>query len=195
MTKRILILSLHPAKVSLCGSLAQAYSEGAGASGHDVRTMALADMEFDPDFGQASFRAAKALEPDLVRLQEEVRWAEHLVLVSPMWWGGLPAKAKGLIDRSFLPGFAFDPREKRMGLPKPLLAGRSARLILTADTPGWAFRLLYRSALRWQIRQQILGYTGIAPMRFSLLSPVEHSTPPIRDRWLADIRALGAAGA
>jgi NAD(P)H dehydrogenase (quinone) len=195
MSRRILVATLHPAKVSLSTGLAQAYQRGAMATGHQLRNAALSDMQFDPDFGQTTFRNAPALEDDLLRFRDDLLWAEHLVLVAPLWWGGLPAKAKGLFDRTLLPGYAFDPRVRRMGLPKPLLAGRSARLILTADTPGWAFRYLYRSALRHQMQRQILGFTGIAPMAFTLCAPVEHSTDAIRNRWLATAESHGRAAA
>jgi NAD(P)H dehydrogenase (quinone) len=191
MSRRILIADLHPARLSFSAALAQAYRTGAEAAGHEVRSLALSDMAFDPDLGQSSFRKAPPLEPDLATFRDALDWAGHVVLVLPMWWGGLPAKAKGLFDRSFLPGTAFDPRQRRMGLPKPLLAGRTARLILTSDTPGWAFRLMYHRALVHQLRRQILGYVGIKPMALSHFSPVEHSTDGIRAGWLSRTETLG----
>ena len=192
MSRRILIADLHPARLSLSAALAQAYRDGATGAGHQIRTAALSEMQFNPDFGQASFRAAPALEPDLVTFRENLTWAQHVVLITPMWWGGLPARTKGLFDRTLLPGYAFDPRQKHMGVPKPLLSGRSARLILTSDTPGWAFALMYRRALKHQVQRQILGYVGIKPMAFTHFSPVERSSDTIRARWLAQIEALGA---
>lgn len=135
------------------------------------------------------------MEPDLERLRDDLLGARHLVLVAPMWWGGLPARAKGLLDRLLLPGLAFDPRRRRLGLPEPLLAGRSARLILTSDTPGWAFRLVYGQALRRQMARQVLGYVGIRPMAFTHLSPVLDSPPERRATWLAQCRALGLKAA
>lgn len=191
MSRRILVADLHPARLSFSASLAQAYRTGAESAGHQVRTTKLSEMSFNPDFGQSSFRAAPPLEPDLQTFRDSLTWAEHVVLILPMWWGGLPAKTKGLFDRTLLPGYAFDPRQKRMGLPKQLLAGRSARLILTSDTPGWLFPLLYRSALKHQIQRQILGYVGIKPTGFNHFSPVEHSTDVLRARWLARTEALG----
>ncbi len=191
MSRRILIADLHPARLSLSAGLAQAYHAGAAAAGHQIRTVKLSEMTFDPDFGQTSFRAAPALEPDLQTFRDALTWAEHVVFITPMWWGGLPAKTKGLFDRILLPGYAFDPRTRNLGLPKPLLAGRTARLIMTSDTPAWAFWAIYRRALRQQIQRQILGYVGIKPMGFSHFSPVEHSTDKIRARWLAQTEALG----
>jgi NAD(P)H dehydrogenase (quinone) len=195
MSRRILIADLHPGRVSFSAALAQAYREGAEAAGHQIRTASLSQMAFNPDFGQAGFRNAPALEPDLEAFREDLTWAEHVVVITPMWWGGLPAKAKGLFDRTLLPGYAFDPRQRKAGLPKPLLAGRTGRLILTSDTPGWAFWLMYARALKNQVQRQILSFVGIKPKGFTHFSPVEHSTDPIRARWLAHTRALGQAAA
>jgi NAD(P)H dehydrogenase (quinone) len=195
MSRRILIVDLHPARLSLSAALAQAYHDGALSAGHEVRTATLSEMAFNPDFGQAGFRNAPTLEPDLETFRENLVWAEHVVLISPMWWGGLPAKAKGLFDRMLLPGFAFDPRIRRMGLPKPLLAGRTAHFMLTSDTPAWAFWLMYGRALKRQVQRQILSYVGLKPVRHTHFSPVEHSTPQIRDRWLQGTRLLGARAA
>ncbi|MGL4239004.1 NAD(P)H-dependent oxidoreductase [Tabrizicola sp.] len=195
MSRRILIANLHPARLSLSAALAQAYADGATAAGHEVRHATLSEMAFNPDFGQSGYRNAPALEPDLEGFRADLTWAEHLVLVSPMWWGGLPAKAKGLFDRAFLPGYAFDPRQRRMGLPKPLLAGRTGRLILTSDTPAWAFWLMYRSALKHQVQKQILSYVGIRPNGLTHFSPVQQSTNEIRQDWIRSAQSLGARAA
>lgn len=195
MTHRILVADLHPAPQSLSAALARAYLTGAQAAGHETRLATLSGMSFNPDFGQSSFRNAPALEPDLQTFRDDLTWARHVVLVCPMWWGGLPAKAKGLFDRTLLPGYAFDPRTRRMGLPKTLLSGRTSRFILTSDTPGWAFSLMYRSALRHQVQRQILAYIGIKPSGFTHFSPVEHSTDTIRARWLTQTEALGRKAA
>lgn len=165
---------------------------GAEAAGHQIRTATLSQMAFDPDFGQASFHSAPALEPDLETFREDLLWADHVVLVAPMWWGGLPARTKGLFDRILLPGFDFDPRQRRMGAPTPLLSGRTAHFMLTSDTPAWAFWLMDGRALKQQVHRQILSFVGLKPVRHTHFSPVEHSTPERRARWLADTRLLGS---
>ncbi|MFN3953011.1 MAG: NAD(P)H-dependent oxidoreductase [Pararhodobacter sp.] len=196
MPRRILALTLHPAPVSFNAALIETYAEAAAAQGHELRLKALHALQFDADFGQAGYAGAKPLEPDLEAFMADLAWAEHLVLSTPMWWGGLPAKAKGLFDRTFLPGRAFDPRQPRIfGLPKPLLTGKTARVFLTSDTPGIAFNWVYSAAMRKQIERQILGFVGIKPVRFSHFSPVEHSDAGKRQGWLAQARALGRQAA
>lgn len=159
-SKRIFVLDGHPAATSLSRGLAQAYADAARAAGHDVRLTHLAALDFDVDFGVARFKDAKPLEPTLAALRDDIDWCEHFVLATPMWWGGLPAKLKGLFDRVFLPGWAFDTRVKPGRMPKPMLQGRTARAFVTSDTPGWVMRLVYKNALIWKLKGQILRFVG-----------------------------------
>jgi NAD(P)H dehydrogenase (quinone) len=191
MPSPILLVTLHPDPASLSNALADAYAEGARASGHPVLRHDLATMVFDPDLGAGGYRGKKPLEPDLQSLRADMVAAGHWVLVAPIWWGGLPARAKGVFDRTLFPGFAFDPRKRRWGQPMPLLSGRTARVVLTSDSPDWYFRLVHRAALRRQIDGQILRFCGIKPIGFTHFSPVETSTDAQRMDWLAQMRALG----
>ena len=189
MVKKIFVLNGHPRTESLSGSFAQTYAEAAQAEGHQVRLVNVADLEFDPDFGEATYKTAKPLEPDLESVIQSIEWADHVVLTSPMWWGGLPARLKGLIDRSFLPGRTFDTKSGTF--PKPMLKGRTARVILTSDTPGWYFRLVYRRALHWQLRKQILGFIGLSPTRFTHFAQASDPKPRAVKSWLENVRTLG----
>ena len=139
MPKRILIILGHPRTDSLCGGLARAYAEGAEAGGHEVRVVSLGALSFDPILHNG-YAAVQPLEPDLVAAQASISWAEHLVFVYPLWWGAMPALLKGFIDRVFLPGFAFKFRDGSVFWDR-LLAGRSAHLLVTMDTPPW-YRVL-----------------------------------------------------
>lgn len=194
MSKSILIFTLHPGVGSFNHALADAVASGATNAGHQVTRQDLAAMRFDMAFGQSGFRNTKPLEPDLEVALQAIEAAKHVVLVAPMWWGGLPAKAKAFFDRAFLPGRAFDPRIRKGGLAKPLFEGRTARLILTSDTPSFWFRALYGQSMRKQVERQILSFTGLKPSGFRHFSPVEHSTDLIRANWLEKARSIGAAG-
>ena len=123
--KRIFVLNGHPAETSLSRAFAQTYAQAAQAVGHDVRTTHLHDLDFDMDFGFAGYSKHKPLEPCLEDFQADMEWAHHIVLTTPMWWGGLPAKLKGLIDRTFLPGWAYNTRKLKRGMPTPMLNGKN----------------------------------------------------------------------
>jgi putative NADPH-quinone reductase len=194
--KRIFILNGHPAKHSLSRTLVEAYADAARQAGHEVRLTHLHDLNFDTDFGWVDFEHPKPLEPELEQFLHDLSWSEHFMMSTPMWWGGLPAKLKGLFDRALLPGRAFDTRHKtRLGLPSPLLTGRTARVVITSDTPGWFMRLAYRNALVWQLRGQILEFVGLKPTRITHLSPASEPKAGAVPRWVKQVRALGSQAA
>ncbi|NCU31525.1 MAG: flavodoxin family protein, partial [Candidatus Moranbacteria bacterium] len=140
--KRILIINGHPDKVSLNNELAIAYKRGAEASGAKCILINLVDLEFDPIL-RYGYRQRTELEPVLVEAQKEILNAEHLVFVYPTWWGTYPALLKGFVERVFLPKFAFKYRENSLLWDK-LLKGKTARLIVTMDTPKWYYSLVFK---------------------------------------------------
>ena len=103
--KKILVINANPKSDSMCKSIAQQYSHVAGSK-HELKQVDIGDMEFEINLMEG-FNEVLPLEDDLLNFQDMVRWSEHIVIVSPVWWGTIPAKFKGVIDRAFLPGFAF----------------------------------------------------------------------------------------
>lgn len=119
-----------------------------------------------------------------------------MVLTTPMWWGGLPAKLKGLFDRALIPGRTFDTRETDwMGMPAPMLSGRTGRVFMTSDTPGWFMRWIYRNAMLRQLRDQILGFVGIKPARITHFSGASDPKPGSVEKWISEVQKYGAIAA
>ena len=189
MAKRIFILIGHPGTASFTAALAEAYAEGARTKGHEVRVLDLSRMQFDPNLAEG-YHTIQPLEPDLVAFQEAVTWCNHFVLAHPLWWGMMPAKLKGLFDRAFLPGFAFKYLETSP-FPAQLLKGRSAEVLVAADTPVWWLYLIYRAGGYRAMKSQILGFCGFSPVTFRSFAPVRGSSPQKRQSWLDKARKLG----
>lgn len=187
--KRILIINGHPDKESLCASLAVKYKIGADKSGAECEIVNLRDLEYSPvlKFG---YRKRTDLEPDLQKAWELIKKADHLVFIYPNWWGTYPALLKGFIDRLFLPGFAFEYQEKSP-FPKKLLRGKTARLVVTTDTPDWYYSLVYRKPGHNSMKKSILGFCGIKPVKISTFGPVKSSTEVQRNGWLTKVEKLG----
>lgn len=87
MTRRILLILGHPASTSFCYALASAYRESASRAGHEVRTLYLGELSFDPVLHHG-YAQVQALEPDLLMAQSDILWADHLTFIFPIWWGG-----------------------------------------------------------------------------------------------------------
>jgi len=195
--KRIFVLNGHPGTSSLCRALAERYADAARQAGHEVRITHLSDLEFDMDFGQGSYEQRKPLEPCLdEQVLRNMEWCGHMIVTAPLWWGGLPAKLKGLFDRALEPGRAFNPRERNMlGMPAPMLTGRTARVVMTSDTPFWFLSLVYGRAIVRQLRGQIFGFVGFKRTQITWLAGASEASERQVTGWLNRLAGLGAAGA
>jgi putative NADPH-quinone reductase len=100
----------------------------------------------------------------------------------------MPALVKGMIDRVFLPGFAFKYK-KGSALPEQLLKGKSASLIITADTPWW-FQKWNRGGLR-PLLNSTLRFSGFDIRTIEFFSPVRGSTAEQRQAWIEKVRSPG----
>lgn len=188
--KKTLVILGHPNGESFCSALAKAYCEGAKEAGHDVREIAVGALDFDPTLWMG-YSKKQDLEPDLIMSQKLIEWAEHIVFVYPSWWGTMPARMKGFIDRVLIPGFAFKYRANS-SLWDKLLKGRTAHLIVTMDTPPWYYRWIYRSPGHNQMKRATLGFCGINVVKTTEIASIKSSTPETRAKWLLATRQLGA---
>jgi NAD(P)H dehydrogenase (quinone) len=180
--KKILIINGHPNDNSLNFALAGAYKKGALHAGAEVREITIRDLIFNPNL-QSGYQKRTELEPDLLEAWEKIKWAEHLVWVHPVWWGGLPAITKGFIDRLFLPGFAFQYRENSVWWDK-LLKGKTAHIITTMDQPAWYYRFMFGQPSINQLKKSTLEFCGVKPVKVSYFGPVKSATDETRKKWL-----------
>ena len=76
--------------------------------------------------------------------QADIAWAEHLVLLFPLWLGDMPALVKGFLEQVARPGFAFKAEGSNPFAHKGL-AGRSARVVVTMGMPALLYRWYFRA--------------------------------------------------
>ena len=189
--KHILIINGHPDKQSYNYALSETYKTGAQKANATIDQINIADLNFNPNL-QFGYRQRMELEPDLIDALEKIKKANHIVWVFPMWWYGYPAIMKGFIDRTFLPGITFEPVEGKP-LPKKLLKGKTARVIITADTPRWYDYLFMKRPAINQFKKGTLEFCGIKPVKLTYIAPVKNSTSDWREKWLDKVAVLGEA--
>ena len=191
MTKRIFIWVAHPSPQSLNAHLADAYADG--AENAEIRRMNLSEMSFDHGF-EGYGEKKLPLEPDLVAWQENIKWADHIVIVHPYWWGAMPASAKAVLDRTLLPGFAYKYHKKGASWDK-LLEGKTADVIITSDTPPLIDTLIYRKPGRRVIKNQVLGFCGIKAKNVVQFGSVKAASAKKIGAWSNRVRTLGQKAA
>ena len=194
MTKNILILQGHPqAQARHFGhALADAYAKGAALGGHSTQIIEMATLDWPLLRSKAQWESGE-LPRALAPVQEALRWSDHLVLLFPLWLGGMPAFTKGFLEQLLRPGFAFGTQAKG-AMPAKLLKGRSARVVVTMGMPALVYRWYFRAHSVKALERNILGFVGFAPVRETLIGMVEGKDGAARDKWLRNLQMLGRKG-
>jgi putative NADPH-quinone reductase len=192
--RRIALIQGHPdpAGGHFAHALAGAYERSALEAGHEVKRIDVARLAF-PLLHNAKEWEWQPVPDSIGAAQQAIRWADHLVIVYPLWLGDMPALLKGFFEHVLRPGFAIGKAKPgRLG-PK-LLKGRSARIVVTMGMPAFFYRIYYRAHSLKSLKRNILEFCGIAPVRTSIIGMVE-GRADWRGEWLMKLSALGALGA
>ncbi len=192
MSKNIFIWVAHPKATTmnagtLCEGLADTYHETVEARSANVRRINLGDMTFTSEL--SGYVNTEALEDDLVHWQEAIAWADHVMIIHPYWWGAMPSKAKAVLDRALTPGFAYKYHQKGMGWDK-LLKGKTADVVITADTPLLIDTIIYRKPARRVLKNQVLGFCGIKVKNILHFGSVKMATSQNIDRWFRQVKHI-----
>lgn len=127
--------------------------------------MEVAKLDFPLLRTQEEFEGG-SLPTSLQQARDDMRWAEHWVILFPLWHGTLPALFKGFLEHIFRPGFAMEYQKD--AFPKRLLAGRSARIVVTMGMPAWMYRWYFGAFGVRGFEKSMLSFAGIRPIRESL---------------------------
>lgn len=190
--KKIFILIGNPDNDSLSVLLADAYAASAIKAGHEVRLTKIADMRFDPILHRG-YKVIQQYEPDLIKFQEDVRWCDHFVTFFPIWWSDVPAILKGLVDRVWMPGFAFNFRKGIIPGWIRRLKGRSARVVATSDSTPFVLWFLFGGNINSYVRG-VLRFSGFAPVRKSWFSGMRNMSPAKVSKLIKKMEQLGTKG-
>ena len=185
--KKVLVFLGHPDTQSMCKDFADKYADGAREMGHDVRRVNLGELHFDPILHQG-YKVIQELEPDLKKLQEDICWCEHFVIIYPSWWSTMPALLKGLFDRIWLPGFAFRFWPNGWGWTR-LLKGRTATVFVSSDSHPLLARFLFGDNVN-EIRDGILWFAGFSP-RIKKVGPMKKISPECKAQWMKWFKSRG----
>jgi NAD(P)H dehydrogenase (quinone) len=100
----------------------------------------------------------KSIAEEVLAYQKQIAAAKRLIIIHPVWWGGMPAILKGFFDRVLTPGFGY---QYVNGMPKKLFRRKCAVVFLTTGGPWWHSRFVQESRAIRNIANDILGFLGV----------------------------------
>ena len=186
-----LVVVAHPAEDSFTMGLMHAYTAELEKLGHSQRTYDLYRMGFNPVLSAHELVPVGADSPvsaDMMQAQNDIRTADALTVIYPLWWLSMPAMMKGYIDRVFARGFAYESHD---GIVHGLLSGKQSVLITISGAP---LPLLVKSG-NWNAVQVLQDTHIFRSAGFELLEHphfdevVPHLSSAIAEQYMAGVRS------
>jgi putative NADPH-quinone reductase len=172
MAKKILVLDGHPSRLSYVACLAEEYYINAQKGGFDAQLLEVRELEFDPNL-RWGYSKKQVLEQDLEKAQELIKWCEHLVIFTPVWWFSMPALLKGFFDRVLLPDFAFKTvRNKGKKEIVKMLVGRTATVFYTFGGQKSDLNETFTDPIKTQLKNGILNFVGFSNIKMHFIYKV-----------------------
>lgn len=160
-----LVVHAHPRPDSLTAVISARLRDALTADGYTVDLLDLYGEGFDP-----ALRAddepdwndpAKEYSAEVRAHMARVAAADLIVVVFPVWWFGLPAMAKGWVDRVWNRGFAYEPSTLR--------GKRMLWAALAGASEGYFAARGFEEVLDLQLRVGVSKFCGITDATLHLL--------------------------
>ena len=189
---RVLVVLAHPLKESFAAAVSRMVVSALEAKGHEVDLLDLYAEEFDPRLSEserASYMTGTYDLSEIAPYAERLKAAEALILVFPQWWFNLPAILKGFIDRTFVPGIAFDYDEAGIKLVPKLEKLRYFWVFSTTGSPWWVVKFYMGDPVRRILKRGIAAFCGRrVHFRMTCLHNMDDTTQARRTRFLEKVR-------
>ena len=193
---KTLIVYNHPYEGSFCNAILKAVQRGLKKGGHTCKVINLDKDNFDPvmrakdlkafaELGRGIESALMNLDPTVFRYKKKLEWADHIVMIFPIWWMSMPAMMKGFVDKVIFPGVAYDMDNGR--LVSRLASLKQVTVISTMNTPADIYRDMFGNSLEGSLIKGTFNQIGIHDVRWICLEMVKQSGDEKRWLWLDEI--------
>lgn len=181
-----LIIFAHPNPASFGSALVKELYNSLLLKGDEAKIRNLYELGFNPTLAADDFEAlADNCTPEDIKIEQQyILWADHLILVFPVWWGNMPAILKGYIDRVFSEGFAYKSTPNG---DVGLLAPRLGSTVCTAGAPAEVYTGI-RNAMNLISSEAIFNFTGITTNKQLFCGAVPGVTDEVRREYIENVK-------
>lgn len=193
---KTLIIFNHPYDGSFCNAIMKSAISGLEKGQHPHHLIHLDKDGFDPvmrgkdllafvQAGKFGFDALATVDPLVLEYKKKLEWAEHLVMIFPVWWMNMPAMTKGFVDKVIFPGIAYNMENGR--LVSRLSSLKKVTIISTMNTPAEIYRDNFGNALESSLIKGTFNQIGIHDVKWISINMVKQSDVATRKKWLEEI--------
>jgi len=185
---RILIIYAHPYPGSFNHAILKTVTDTLQNSNHDYEVIDLNKENFNPVLTEEELKVysqGKYLDPTVGEYLEKIKNSDHLILIFPIWWGGVPAILKGFFDKVFLKKETY---EFKGLMPIAKLKNTSATVISTMNAPKIFYSFWLKSPIKQTVIRSTLKLCGVKKVKWFKLARVVSVSNAKRRKMLNKIK-------
>lgn len=186
--KKIFVITYQPKEKSDKAEYVETYIQEAKKHGNEIRIVNIHDLNIE-------YLKIEGKSPDLIlskelkEAQDNILWADQIVLVYPVWCMGLPAKLKAFIERVFqenvLVGYG------KMG-PEPIVKNKTMVIIQSYAMPYFFMKYFYGDLPYKMLKVIFSNWCGFKIAKRFDFDVIENVSEKKRQKWLKKIRKFVA---
>ncbi|EIR7350421.1 TPA: NAD(P)H-dependent oxidoreductase [Listeria innocua] len=129
----------------------------------------------------AGFSRGQYADPLVEKYQDILKMTEKLIIITPIWWYGLPALYKGFLDKVMLKGFAYTEEKGR--LIGELTNIKETLIITTSEAPKWYIKYFAGNPMR-VLSKRVFKDIGLKKVRWIHQGNITKTTQDKRIKFL-----------
>lgn len=199
---KTLVVFNHPYGGSYCSAILEAVEDGVKDGGQECRVINLDQDDFDPVMrakdliafagaGRVGEAALGTVDELVLEYKKDLEWADHLVMIFPIWWMTMPAMMKGFVDKVIFPAVAYNMDKGKLVSRLPI---RKVTVITTMNTPADVYRDSFNNSIEGSLIKGTFRQIGIEDIQWISLNGVKQTSQEQRVTWLDEIYQQFAGG-
>ncbi|SFL53151.1 NAD(P)H-dependent oxidoreductase [Salibacterium qingdaonense] len=183
--KRVLIWFMHPDRNSFNGTVLKTLQQRLELWGVQTQVRWIPEMDISFQLTKNEYHESlSGRYPEEIQYEHSwINWADAVLLIFPLWWGGFPAAGKGFMDRVLSYGFAYTMEGET---PVPKMEGKKVGAVYTTGAPKEDF-CSSRERLEALWDEQIFAFCGFETLPFLHLGNVVQTDEAGRDKRLGNV--------
>ncbi len=193
--KKIFVITCNPSKESKRTPYINAYIEEVEKNGNEVRILNIYDLEIDYLNGlddkslYLDIEKTTSLSAELKEAQDNIVWADQIVLSYPVWWLGLPSKLKSFFERVLQVGIVFN--YGKSGLVK-ILKNKTVVVIQSYNMPYFIMKYMYQDIPFKYLKIILSDWCGFKIEKRFDFDDIENISESKKQKWLKEIKKFAS---
>jgi len=192
MSKYLIIYS-HPWNKSFNHAVLTQVIHNLEVHHDDYKVIDLYAEKFNPIYDEEEmrlFHTGETHDPLVTEYLADLKSADHLIFVTPIWWNDVPGMLKGFIDKVMKEGPGLSHVVTKTGIKGLLTNLTSAYVLTTSTSPIFYLKLFCGNGIKRVFVNTTLKQIGVKKTHWINFGNISNSTLQHRQKYLKSIEKL-----